>query len=101
MSTAGPLNSIAQEKCMIAGKGVQGQMGVTVAHNFEQYNDKSEQEKHSQMARSHSTDHILQNSIGDANNNEMLQQNPNLVTINNDNSNQNMNVSEALGTKKQ
>ena len=38
--------------------------------------------------------------MGDANNNEMLQQNPNLVTINNDNNNQNMNVNEALGTKK-
>jgi len=42
MSTAGPLNGMPQEKCMIAGKGVQGQIGVTVAHNFEQYNDKSE-----------------------------------------------------------
>ena len=38
--------------------------------------------------------------MGDANNNEMLQQNPHLVTINNDNSNQNMNTNEALGTKK-
>jgi hypothetical protein len=101
MSTAGPLNSIAQDKSIMGGKGVQGQIGVAVAHNFEQYNEKSEQEKHSQMARSHSTDQILHNSMGDANNNELLQQNPNVVTINNDNSNQNMNVNEVLGTKKQ
>jgi len=47
-------------------------MGMTVAHNFDQYNDKSEQEKHNQMVRSHNTDPMMQNATGDGNNNDML-----------------------------
>lgn len=43
---------------------------------------------------------MLQNAIGNGNNNDLLKQNPNLVTIGNDN-NQNVCVNEALGTKKQ